>query len=338
MPALTNSLSLTEKISQFYSREKKYPPAKAFVELLDQDNSILNLVPTIEANNITSHEYNQRVALPTVASRLAGAGTAQSKSETVRQTSHIKIYSSLMKIDKESFELGGSGKEYVASEMRAHMSAQDIKIASEMFYGSTTDITRLAGLSTTYNSLSGNIADNVISAGSVTGSDAMSVWIIGLGGNGLNFIYPMGSQAMGFSRTSSSEWNPETDANSKTRFVMFNEFVIHRGIVVPDWRSCVRVCNIDKSVLMADTTGATINLATLIIKAYSRLPSKSITGVKSYEVFMNRSAFEALQTQMYNKSNAAFSYTEIEGKTVYQINGLKINVIDALISTESTVS
>lgn len=338
MAALTNSLSLTEKIAQFYSREKTYPPAKAFVELLDQDNSILNLVPTIEANNITSHEYNQRVALPTVSARLAGAGTAQSKSETVRQVADIKIYSSLMKIDKESFELGGSGTEYVASEMRAHMSAQDIKIASELFYGSSTDITRLSGLSLTYNSLSGNIADNVISAGSVSGSDGMSVWIVGLGGNGLNFVYPMGSPAMGFSRTSSADWNPETDSNNKTRFVMFNEFVINRGIVVPDWRSCVRICNIDHSVLMADTAGTTINLATLIIKGQARLPSKSITGVKSYEVFMNRSAFEALQTQMYNKSNAAFSYNEIEGKTVYYINGMKLNIVDALVNTESTVS
>lgn len=338
MPALNNGLSLTEKISLFYSREKKFPPAAAFVNLLDQENSILNLVPTIEANNITSHEYNQVVALPTVSARLAGAGTAQSKSESVRQVSHIKIYSSMMAIDKESYELGGSGKEYVANEMRLHMSAQDNKIASELFYGSTTDITRIAGLSTIYNSLTGNIASNVISAGSVTGGDATSIWIVGLGGNGLNFTYPMGSPAMGFERSSTAQWTPVTDSNSKTRFMMYNEFVINRGIVVPDWRSCLRICNIDKSAALADTTGATINIPNLLMKAQARMPSLSITGAKRYAIFMGRTTFEVLQTQLYNKSNAAFSYQEIGGKLVPAFGNMEIKVIDALSYAETTVS
>ena len=338
MATLTNSLSLTEKISLFHSREKKFPPAQSFVELLDADTSILNLVPTLEANNITSHEYIQRTALPTVTSRLAGEGTAQSKSETVKQVAHIKIYSSLMKIDKESYELAGSGKQYVESEMRAHMAAQDKKMAEELLYGSTTDITRMAGMSTIYNSLSGNISSNVISAGSVTGGDGMSIWICGLGGNGLNFIYPMGSPAYGFNRTSSSEWSPETDANGKTRFVMFNEFVINRGYVVPDWRTQVRICNIDRSALLADSTGATINVGNLLMRAQSRLPSAQMAQVGKYEIFMGRTAFECFQVQAYNKSNAGFSYSEVEGKTIYRFNGMKINILDALSVSESTVS
>ena len=147
MAVLTNSLSLTEKISLFHSREKKFPPEAAFVNLLGQENAFLDAFPTIEANNITSHEYNQVTALPTAAARLAGEGTAQSKSESVKQVAHIKIYSSMMKIDKESYELGGSGKEYVAHEMRMHMAAQDNTIAADFIYGSTTDIKKLNGVS-----------------------------------------------------------------------------------------------------------------------------------------------------------------------------------------------
>lgn len=338
MATLARSMSLTDKLRLLNPKSKEFISSRFYVELLDQENSILNKVPTMEANNITSHQYKQRVLLPTVAARLAGEGTAMSKSETVTQEAAIKIYSSLMTIDKDSYDLGGNGKEYVALEAKAHMSAQDIKIASELFYGSSTDVKRLAGLSTIYNSLSGNISDNVISAGAVSGGDAMSIWIVGLGGNGLNFIYPMGSPSMGFQRTSSGTWSTETDGAGKKRFVMDNEFLINRGFVVQDWRSVARICNMDHSVLMADTTGTTINVATLIIKALSRLPSKQMTGVKGYEIFMNRSAFEALQTQMYNKSNAAYSYSEVEGKIVYRVAGLPINIVDALINTETTVS
>lgn len=338
MAVLSNTLNLQEKIDLFFAREKKFPPESAFVNLLGVDTSFLNAFPTIEANNLTYHEYKQVTALPTVAARLNGEGTAQSKSESVTQLAHIKTYSSLMKIDQESYEIGGSGKEYVANEMRWHMAAQDIKISEEFFYGSTTDIKRINGISNTYNSLSGNISSNVISAGSVSGGDATSIWLLGRGGNGVSLLYPNGSPAAGFSRKGSAQWVPETDSNSKTRFVMYNEFVINRGYVIPDWRSCVRICNIDKSAVLADTTGATIALAQLIIKAAGRLADKKITQVKDTEIYMGRSVWEALQVQLYNKSNAAYSYTEVGGKKVEYIYGMKINVIDALNYTETTVS
>lgn len=337
MAVKNNYLNLTEKVSLFYSREKKFPPEAAFVNLLSKETAFLNAFPTIEANNITSHEYKQVTALPTVAARLAGEGTASSKSERITSVAPIKIYSSMLTIDKDTYDLGGGGKEYVDSEMRLHMDAQDIKISEEFFYGSSTDIKRLNGISNTYNSLSGNISSNVISAGSVSGGDATSIWILGRGGNGVSFIYPMGSPAAGFSRTSSANWVPET-SGGKTRFVMYNEFLINRGYVIPDWRSCIRICNIDKSAVLADTTGATINLPNLLLKATSRLPSRDLVKVDSYEIYMGRAAFEALQVQLNNKSNAAFGQKEVNGYTWQTYNGMKINVIDALSYAETTVS
>jgi hypothetical protein len=336
MATLANALTLSEKLSLMEPRSKKL--LSSYVELLDRDTSILDLIPTMEANNITSHEYRQVVGLPTVAARLAGEGTAASKSDSVAQVAHIKIYSSLMKIDKDTYELGGQGKEYVAQEARRHMSALDIKLAEDLFYGSTTDIKRMSGMSNTYNSLTGNIGNNVISAGSVSGGDAMSIWVCGLGGNGLNFIYPTGSPSAGFKRTSSGEWNPVTDSNNKTRFEMTAEFVCNRGYVIPDWRSQIRICNIDKSALLADPTGATISLPSLLMRASSRKPSKQLVQVKDYQIFMGRTCYEMLQTQLYNKSNGAFSYREINGQQVPYFDGMKINILDALVANETTVS
>lgn len=337
MAVLSRVPTLSDKINRMDPRSKNF--ARFFVELLNQDTAILQTLPTTEANNLTSHRYPERVLLPTVSNVLAGQGAVPTKSEVVNREEGIKIFKSVLNIDKEIYELGGNGDAYVKSEMIAHMAAQDIAVSSAVFYGSNTDILQIRGLANRYNSLSGNIADNVISAGAVSGGDATSIFITGIGGNGgAQFIYPMGSSSLGFTRTGSAEWVPVTNGSGEVTFQKFLEFCIYRGLLIPDWRTCVRICNIDKSVLMADTTGSTINIPNLVFKAVSRLPSAQMAQYQDVKIWMNRSVFEMLQVQLYNKSNGMYTQDTISGKIVPKLCGYEIMVTDSIVNTESTVS
>ena len=337
MAILNNVLTISKKIDRMDPRSAQL--TKFFVELLDKDTAILDTLPTIEANNLTSHQHKERVSLPTVSNVAAGQGAIPSASETANKNEEIKIFKSIMNIDKESYELGGQGKEYVKSEMIAHIAAQDISVSSGVFYGSNTDTLQVKGLANRYNSLSGNIADNVISAGSVSGGDATSIYVMGIGGQGgAQFVYPKGSPSAGFERTGSADWTPVTNSSGEVTFQMFMEFCINRGLLIPDWRTTARICNIDKSALMADPTGATINIPNLVFKAVSRLPSMQKAQYQDIKIFMNRSVKEMLDVQLYNKGNAYYTQETVTGKIVNKLCGYEVMVTDSIVNTETTVS
>lgn len=337
MAVISRTMTLTDKIDRLEPRSKNL--ARFFVELLNQDTAILTTLPTVEANNLTSHEYKERVLLPTVSRVAAGQGAVPSKSETQNRVTPISIFKSILNIERDAYELGGNGDAYVKSELVAHIAAQDIAVSSDVFYGSNTNPLVIRGLANRYNSLSGNIADNTISAGSITGGDGTSIYITGIGGTGgASFVYPLGSPAFGFERTGDVKWTPVTNGSGEVTWQMFNEFCIRRGLVIPDWRTCARICNIDKSVVSADTTGATINIVNLIIEALGRLPSAQVGKYEDIKIWMNRSVFTALQKQMYNKANAQYTIENIGGKKVSTVMGYEIMVTDSIVNTESTVS
>lgn len=334
MATLARSMSLVEKI-KFIKNNK----LSTLVELMGQE-AILSMIPTMEANNLTSHRYQQRVALPGVTPVTVDGYVPTTVSQIVSHEAPIRRYASVMTIDKQTYQNGGGGDAYQASELRAHLMSHNINLESELFYGSTTNPLRISGLSNVYNSLTGNIGQQVISAGSVSGGDAMSAWLIGVGGSGgLSFIYPQGAGGTaGIETSSPNTWETETDASGNKREVR-NVFInVNRGIVVPDYRAIFRICNIDRSALLADSAGSTINVATLLMRATSRALERNVVGVDRYVLFVPRSVYEMLQAQSYNKGNGAFTYQEIAGREVTTFNGVEIRKADSLLTTETTVS
>lgn len=118
------------------------------------------------------------------------------------------------------------------------------------------------------------------------------------------------------------------------------------GLVVKDWRYAVRICNIDSSAMAADSTGATINLVNLMLKALHRLPSyaggmapdgSGFRGIKPV-FYVNRTVREMLDIQAASKSNLLLNAGEEEGRLKTTLRGVPIRTMDAILSTESVVS
>lgn len=301
-------------------------------ELLTQKNDILLDMPFMHGNLPTGHRTTVRTGLPTPSWRLLNQGVSNTKSQTAQVDESCGILEDRSQVDKKIADLNGNTAEFRLSEAAAHIEGINQEMASTLFYGDTTiDPEEFDGLTPRYNSLSGAISQNVISAGSVTGSDAASVWLI-CWGEPIFGIFPKGSKAgivhedLGL--------DDAFDASNRRFRAYMDRWEWNPGLVVKDWRFAVRICNIDISALVANSSPA--DLINNMIKAMHRIPSLSMGKARFY---MNRTVFQMLDIQRRDDVAAAgMTYADVDGKILPHFRGIPIRICDALTEAESTVS
>lgn len=317
------------------------------VEILSQTNRMLPDMLWKEGNLPTGERTVIRTGLPSVYFRMLNQGVPKSKSTTAQVDETCAILESRSEIDARIVEMNGTSAAFRLSESQAFLEAMNQKAASTLIYGSASDPSQIVGLANRYSSLTGSAnSQNIISAGSVSGSDATSVWLIGWGANTVHGIFPKGSKA-GLVHEDLGVGDA-FDANNNRFRAYMDRFVWDMGLVVKDWRYAVRICNIDSSVLASDPTGATINLIPLMIKALHRLPSyaggmigndaeATYVGVKPV-FYVNRTVREMLDIQAQNKTNLLLSVGNEEGNPKTMLRGIPVETMDSIIGTEATVS
>jgi hypothetical protein len=80
-----------------------------------------------------------------------------------------------------------------------------------------------------------------------------------------------------------------------------DQYVWRVGLAVEDWRSVVRIANIDTSDLLADTAGATVKLIEYMSRAIDRIQGPA----RQPGVLRNRTVKSILRVQALNKSTNA---------------------------------
>lgn len=304
------------------------------VELLEQSNPILEDMAFIEGNLPTGHRTTVRTGLPTPTWRALNQGVPKSKSTTTQVDFTCGLLEDRSEIDKELIDISSNPKEARMSEAVAHMQGMNIEMASTLFYGNqSTDPKEFTGLAAHYSSLSGGNAQNVISA-SGSQSDNTSIWYIGWGNQTVHGIVPKGSKA-GLLHEDLGVGDAFDSDNNRFRAYM-DRFVWKSGLCVRDWRAAVRICNIDVSNLVGESSAA--DLTKLMIKAVHSVPTH-LRGMVRPVFYMNRTVAQMLDIQRYNAiKTAGITYAEIDGKQVMHFRGIPIKECDALLNTEAQVS
>jgi hypothetical protein len=306
------------------------------IEMMSQKNEILQDIPYLEGNLPTGHRTTVRTGLPTVAWRLINQGVAPSKSTTAQIDEACGMLEAWCEVDVELAKLNGNVGAFRLSEASAFLEAMGQEKASTLFYGnSSTAPEEFTGLSARYSSLSATNGQNILSAGA-SGSDNSSVWLIVWGEQTLHGIYPKGSQA-GLQHKDLGEQVVETSAAmGGNRMLAFrDQFTWKCGIALRDWRFAARICNIDISALVANSSGA--DLINLMIKAMHRIPSLTVGKAAFY---MNRSVMQMLDIQKRDAvmSGGQLSYDHVDGKPAMKFRGVPVRVCDALHELETVVS
>lgn len=308
----------------------------AVAELLSQTNEIMEDAVHVEGNLPTGHRVVIRTGLPAVYFRLLNAGVPTSKSTTAQVDEACGMMEARSHVDAKLLLLNGNSAAFRLSEDSAFIEAMGQAQADTMFYGNpNTDPKTYLGLATRYGTISGaGNAQNIIDAGG-TGSDNTSVWLVVWNTNTVFCIFPKGSTAGLVHRDLGEESVTDADGNffqaARTLYQWDN------GLVVKDWRYAVRICNIDASNLVAESSAA--DLIKLMSRALDRIP---VLNKGRAAFYMNRTVYSMLRIQALNKSaNAVTIETGLNqfgtASRWAAFQGVPLRKVDRLLNTEARV-
>lgn len=309
-------------------------------ELLSQSNGMVRTMLMQQGNLPTGHRITQRTGLPASYWRLANQGTPSSKATTAQVDEQCGTLVSRSEIDRKIVDLNGNTGAYRVSQARAHMEGMNQEFAGTMLYGTAANPEEFIGLAPRYNSLSGTIADNVLTAGGST--NLTSIYLVGWGERTIYGIFPKGSAA---GLTHENLGLIDAFDSSSNRFRAYaDSFEWDGGIAVEDWRYGVRICNIDTAALVAQTGTQAASAATAIIK----LMSRSIDRLQSTEgvdprFYVNRTVASLLRIAALDKSSAAVTIEPSVnqfGQTIFETRflGIPVEIEDQITNAETAVA
>ena len=306
------------------------------VEILNETNEILEDMVWVEGNLPTGHKTTIRTGIPAPTWRKMYGGVQPTKSTTVQVTDNTGMLEAYAEVDKALADLNGNTAEFRLSEDAAHVEGMNQEMAQTLFYGNEgTEPEAFTGFAPRFNDTSANNGENVISAGSVSGGDGQSIWLIVWGPNTCHGIIPKGSVG-GLQMRDLGEVTIENVDGSNGRMQGYrSHYRWDCGLTVRDWRYVVRGCNIDKSALTADASSG-VNLPDLMFQMIERIPNMSMGRAAFY---MSRTLITKLRQQSAAAvKQSTLTMEQVGGVPRTSFHGIPIRRVDALAGNESTVS
>ena len=312
-------------------------------ELLAISNEILLDIPWMEGNLPTGNRTTVRTNLPTVAWRLLNGGVTPSKSTTAQIDEACGKLEAWSEVDVALAKLNGNIGAFRLSEAKAFIEAMNQEFTSVLWYGNSgLNPEKFTGFSVRYSALStvaGTLGKQNIIDGGGTGSVNTSVWLIGWGDNSIHGIYPKGSVA-GLQHNDFGEQTVQTSTGIGTGRLraLQEQFIWDCGIAVKDWRFGVRLCNIDTTNLVAETTPT--DLTNKMIRMTARPPYGVSGGGSKWAFYMNRTVFEMLDIQRFEnvRTGGQLRYEVVDGVMTPTFRGIPIRRSDSLLNTETRVT
>lgn len=312
----------------------------AVAELLSQYNGMVKTALWKEGNLATGHRITQRTGLPTSYWRLINQGVPPSKATTAQVTEQCGMLTARSETDRSLADLNGNTASFRLSEAEAHIESMNQEMAGTMIYGTASAEEEFVGLAPRYNSLSGNIGANVLSAGGST--NLSSVYLVGWSNKGIYGIFPKGSKAGLF-----HEDLGVIDAfdDDITRYRAYADYFEWKaGIAVEDWRYGVRICNIDTVALAALTGTQAVTAATAVLalmqRAIDRLPrSAGVTPI----FYANRTVLSLMRVAARREQSGVLTIEQginSLGEDIYttRFNGIRVEIEDQITNSEIAVS
>ncbi len=306
------------------------------VEMLQEQNEALDMIPWVEGNEIKGHRTTVRTGLPSVTWRKAYGGVQPTKSTTAQVVETIGTMEQYAEVDKEVADTNGNAAAFRLTEVAAHIQSMNHEFMQTLIYGNEgTEPEAFTGLAPRFNSLSGaENSQNVLSGGG-SDTDMTSIYLVGMGANSVHGIYPKG-QTAGLQSEDMAEVTVENIDGNGGRMQAYRNHLIWRcGLSVRDWRYVVRICNIDVSELLPGATGNSANLLNLMVQAVELLQN-----VTPNTMFLcNRTIRSMLRQQEIEKvAGSTLSMETIAGRRVLAFDGIPVYRTDAILNTESAVT
>ena len=310
-------------------------------EILEQSTPLIEGMPMIEGNMVTGHKVAIRTELPAASWVRYYEGTPSAKGKRQVITFTAGRLRSKFEEDADLLKLNGDENISLMDSAKEHLAGMGQDLEDEFIYGTKADPEKIVGLAATYDHLSTSETDagyNVLSGGGV-GADNTSIWLIYWGSRNIHGIFPKGSKA-GIEKVDyGKELIPAPDGGGdyEARRMMFK---VDAGLAIPDWRSVVRIANIDVSEL-ADAGESTYDGAALInlLTRAIHKPRAQVMNMGKPVIYANSTVMTALDLIANNKTTLAIKSSDnVEGKAKISFRNIPIHRADRIINTEAVVA
>jgi len=308
------------------------------IEILNEVNEVLDDMTWLEGNLPTGHRTTIRSGLPTPTWRKLYQGVQPTKSTTVQVTDNVGMLEMYAEVDVALADLANNKAAFRLSEDRAFIEGMSQELATILFYGNEgTQPEAFTGLAPRFNDLSAENADNIIDTGG-TGADNASIWLVVWGPNTCHGIVPKGSTA-GLKVTDKGLVTIEdADGSNGGRMEAYRtHYRLDAGLTVRDWRFIVRICNIDKSLLLPGH-GTGDDLPDSMFQAMRMIPN--LAGGRPV-FYMSRDVASMVARQVAVDGASSFLTSESNAgdmRWTERFHGIPMRRVDALSANEARVT
>jgi hypothetical protein len=315
-------------------------------EVLQQYNDILDDIGWKEGNLPTGEQMTVRTSKPTPTFRLLNGGVVPNKSTTGQIVETCAIMEDRSHVDVDVANLNGDAAAFRMSEDVAIIQAMSDTLATTLIYGDTSvDPEQFNGLASRYFSKTAThvTSTQIIDAGG-TGADNTSIWLCCWSPQTIYGIFPKGSKA-GLVQIDEGIQTLLVNATTGAYMRAYVTFFQWKcGFAIKDYRSIVRICNIDVSDLKtaSDASDTSANILKYMSQALDKLPP-NMAGRKVF--YMNETVRSMLRVKMLNKTNLLLSMQELKSSGtvprpdgVLTFLGVPCRRIDAILNTETQIT
>lgn len=303
------------------------------VELLTQDNEILADASWEEANGGTFHRSSVRTGIPEPTFRRFYEGVTPSKSTYAQIDEPIGMMENRSVVDAKMLDMSPNRERVRMNEAIGILEGFNQAFTETLLYGDVgTSPAKFNGLLPRFDVLSAASGENVIDGGG-TGTDNASILIVNWSPRTVFCVYPRGSKG-GIIREDLGKQEVLDSASPARRYTAYEEkFQWDCGLVVRDWRHVVRIANIDKSLLVAQSGAAAI--LELLAAAIDKLPS-SMGGRPA--IYMNRTVKTMLRIQCMKQANVYLTIGQEESRPKLMFDGVPIRKVDMMQADEARIT
>lgn len=319
----------------------------SIIEILNETNPILQDLRSVQANSGMVHVAAVRTGLPEGTYRAFYQGVESEKATVTQIQESTSMLESFAQPDKALIDLHRNRGDIMLQQTRGFIEGLGQTQARTIFYGNPAIApNEFRGLTTRYSSYGITSSTgaavsgvdkhfypyNVISMGG-TGTNLTSIWVIEFGADKIFGIYPQNSTA-GLNHEDLGQ-QLVLDSAGKQFLAYTQHYSWRLGLVVADWRSAVRICNIDTSAYSSSISDANANaLGDVIFDAIERLPNHG----RGAAVYCSPRMHTAFNKIARNRLNLALSLAEWNGQVLPSVNGMMFKVCDAISEHETVVS
>jgi hypothetical protein len=309
------------------ARRSSDPNAFTIIETMSMTNTMLRELPAVQANDGAVHTSLLRRSYPGGEHRGYNQGVRARSSQTEPIRNWIAMLEAFCDVDEALARHSGNPNALYQSEAMAFLAGMGIDQADDLIYGSHRDSeAQIDGLATRLPVADGKHCFDF--GGS--GADLTSVYLVAAGPQACHLIYPKGSTSVGVNRKD-LDVSRIADPNDpkKTFMAHTDHFIAEYGIAIEHPDAVIRIANIPVDL---DGDGRR-DLIELILRQQKRLTK----GIVNTVLFGNADIIYQIERAGREAQVVVYPDTDIYGKPVVSVNGLRIREQDAILSAESAV-